>query len=195
MRKHTEILFCFLFSWFGFVNTDYLLPVRFPCKAERSKVKPKNVNLVRPSDIDIIGALGDSDTAAFAARSNSLLDYMNEYPGVSYATGVDANFAANPTFANILRQFNPRLIGGSGESDGILPGFDLGLNVAVSGAFSSAIPEQARVLVDKIVDIPGWEWKWKIVTVYIGSNDICSGSCQGIFTGKQLHIFRKNYIF
>ena len=40
-------------------------------------------------------------------------------------------------------------------------------------------------------DIPGWEWKWKSVTVYIGSNDICSGSCQGMFTGKQLHILRK----
>ena len=45
---------------------------------------------------------------------------MNEYPGVSYATGVDANFAANPTFANILRQFNPRytlLEGDNKETD------------------------------------------------------------------------------
>ena len=44
-----------------------------------------------------------------------------------------------------------RLIGGSRESDGILTDFDLGLNVAVRGAFSSDIPEQARVLVDQIV--------------------------------------------
>ena len=45
---------------------------------------------------------------------------MNEYPGVSYATGVDSNFAANPTFANILRQFNPRytlLEGDNKETD------------------------------------------------------------------------------
>ena len=38
-------------------------------------------------DIDIIGAIGDSDTAAFAANSRGGLDYFTEYWGVSFATG------------------------------------------------------------------------------------------------------------
>ena len=42
-------------------------------------------------DIDIIGAIGDSDTAAFAANSRGGLDYFTEYRGVSFATGRDSN--------------------------------------------------------------------------------------------------------
>ena len=42
---------------------------------------------VRLEDIDIIGAIGDSDTAAFAARSRGGLDYFTEYWGTSFATG------------------------------------------------------------------------------------------------------------
>ena len=54
---------------------------------DRSASVPKHAKNVRLADIDIIGAIGDSDSAAFAANSNGLLDYMNEYRGVSFATG------------------------------------------------------------------------------------------------------------
>ena len=38
------------------------------------------------ADIDIVGAIGDSDTAAFAANSRAL-DYFTEYWGSSFVTG------------------------------------------------------------------------------------------------------------
>ena len=44
---------------------------------------------VRPADIDIIGAIGDSDTAAFAANSVGPQDYLNDYWGVSFSTGLN----------------------------------------------------------------------------------------------------------
>ena len=49
---------------------------------------PKHVKNVRPADIDIIGAIGDSDTAAFAANSQGIDDYLNDFWGVSFSTGL-----------------------------------------------------------------------------------------------------------
>ena len=66
---------------------------------------------MRLEDIDIIGAIGDSDTAAFAANSRGGLDYFTEYRGVSFATGTDGSWANNPSLANLLRACNPGLEG------------------------------------------------------------------------------------
>ena len=62
-------------------------------------------------DIDIIGAIGDSDTAAFAANSRGGLDYFTEFWGVSFVTGMDGSWADNPSLANLLRACNPGLEG------------------------------------------------------------------------------------
>ena len=60
-----------------------------PCQCgEKSASVPKHAKNVRLADIEIIGAIGDSDSAAYAANSNGLLDYMNEYWGVSFVTGI-----------------------------------------------------------------------------------------------------------
>ena len=69
---------------------------------------------MRLEDIDIIGAIGDSDTAAFAANSRGGLDYFTEYRGVSFATGTDGSWANNPSLANLLRACNPGLKGEMG---------------------------------------------------------------------------------
>ena len=59
----------------------------FPCQCGgRSYDRPHQVGEVTLQDIDIIGAIGDSDTAAFAANSRGL-DYLTEYWGISFATG------------------------------------------------------------------------------------------------------------
>ena len=60
----------------------------FPCLCERrSYPRPGVVGEVSLQDIDIIGAIGDSDTAAFAANSRGGLDYFTEYWGSSFVTG------------------------------------------------------------------------------------------------------------
>lgn len=85
----------------------------FPCACRgRSYKVPDNAKDVRLEDIDIIGAIGDSDTAAFAANSRGGLDYFTEYWGVSFATGTDGTWTNNPSLANLLRVCNPGLRGG-----------------------------------------------------------------------------------
>ena len=59
----------------------------FPCLCQRRTYpRPGVVGEVSLQDIDIIGAIGDSDTAAFAANSRGL-DYFTEYWGTSFVTG------------------------------------------------------------------------------------------------------------
>ena len=93
----------------------------------RSYPKPQTAREVKLEDIDIIGAIGDSDTAAFAANSGGLLDYFTEYWGTSFATGTDGNAHTNPSLANLLRRCNPGLIGGSRGQDSAI--FDTGQNL------------------------------------------------------------------
>ena len=60
----------------------------FPCLCERrSYPTPGVVGEVSLQDIDIIAAIGDSDTAAFAANSRGGLDYFTEYWGSSFVRG------------------------------------------------------------------------------------------------------------
>ena len=85
---------------------------QFPCPCRgRSYKVPEAAKDVKLEDIDIIGAIGDSDTAAFAANSRGGLDYFTEYRGVSFATGTDGSWANNPSLANLLRACNPHLEG------------------------------------------------------------------------------------
>ena len=126
---------------------------RFPCKCRGpSYEKLHDVNKLRLEDIEIIGAIGDSDTAAFAAGSSGQFTYFTEYWGSSFATGTDGSWRTSSTLANLLKACNPHLIGGSRGSDSaIFPDNQgRGLNVAVSGAVSEDASEQAKELVRKI---------------------------------------------
>ena len=59
----------------------------FPCVCgRRTYPRPSVVEEVTLQDIDILGAIGDSYTAAFAANSG-VLDYFTEYWGTSFVTG------------------------------------------------------------------------------------------------------------
>ena len=61
------------------------------------------------------------------------------------------------------------------------------LNVAVGGAVNTQMPGQAENLVDKLQndpDIEGdidYENDWKLITMFIGGNDLCR-SCQNEVT-------------
>ena len=59
----------------------------FPCLCGRRRSpRPAVAEAVTLQDIDILGAIGDSYTAAFAANSRGL-DYFTEYWGTSFVTG------------------------------------------------------------------------------------------------------------
>ena len=84
-------------------TTRYVSPTHqtFPCVCgRRSNPRPGVVEEVTLQDIDILGAIGDSYTAAFAANSGGL-DYFTEYWGTSFVTG---EFLGR--FINISGRFN-----------------------------------------------------------------------------------------
>jgi lysophospholipase L1-like esterase len=132
-----------------------------------------SAHLLTPKDIGIVAALGDSITAGFAARSTSIFNYIQEARGVSWSIGGDeGDHTTCATLPNILRYFNNDLTGASFGTGG--KGSDgAQLNRAVSAAKSDGIRAQAEDLVAKIKEMPGAMDKWKLVTLWIGGNDLC----------------------
>ncbi|XP_068509098.1 phospholipase B1, membrane-associated isoform X2 [Syngnathus scovelli] len=144
----------------------------FSClNTEPSDSAPASAHKVRPADIKVVAALGDSITAGFGAKAKNLLELRTEYRGVSWSIGGDKSLETVTTLANILRKFNPDLKGASKGQGKKKSGF----NMSVSGAKVSAIPEQVRRLIevmknDTTVDFAN---DWKLVTLFIGGNDLC----------------------
>ena len=68
----------------------------------------------------MVAAIGDSDTAAFAANSGGPFTYFTEYWGASFSTGTDGSWRSHPTLANLLQACNKLLIGGSSGRDSVI---------------------------------------------------------------------------
>ncbi|XP_046712656.1 phospholipase B1, membrane-associated isoform X2 [Silurus meridionalis] len=137
-----------------------------------SDTVPSSVHRLRPGDITIIAALGDSITAGFRAKSTDILQQLlNEDRGVSWSIGGDESLETVTTLANILKKFNPHVFGFS-QGRSTRPN---GFNMAVRGAKAMDIPGQVRDLVEALksstsVDL---DQDWKLVTLFIGVNDLC----------------------
>ncbi|XP_049917515.1 phospholipase B1, membrane-associated [Epinephelus moara] len=132
---------------------------------------PTSAHRLRPADIKVVAAVGDSLTAGFGAKAKNLLQLRTEYRGVAWSIGGDKNLETVTTMPNILKKFNPQIKGWSkGQGK-----WQTGFNMAVSGAKIAGIPGQIRRLIDTIrndskVD---FENDWKLVTLFIGGNDLC----------------------
>ncbi|XP_037097370.1 phospholipase B1, membrane-associated isoform X1 [Syngnathus acus] len=167
------------------VNSNYTFPGPPPTPApitnwgsdfsclntEPSDSAPTSAHKVRPADIKVVAALGDSITAGFGAKAKTLLELRTEYRGVSWSIGGDKSLETVTTLANILRKFNPDLKGASKGQGKKKSGF----NMSVLGAKVSGIPGQVRRLIevmknDTTVDFAN---DWKLVTLFIGGNDLC----------------------
>ncbi|XP_033102857.1 phospholipase B1, membrane-associated-like [Anneissia japonica] len=150
----------------------------FTCSTAGSKEIPTSVHQLQPGDIKVIGAIGDSITAANGALSETVPAVLLQYRGVSWSIGGDESLPENPTLTNILRQYNPDLYGysvGIARTKSRRAHF----NVAVPGAKAIGLEGQAQNLVAKIKEDPevDIESDWKIVTIFIGGNDLCQ-SCK-----------------
>ena len=103
------------------------------------------------------------------------------YP-YSLCAGGDGSLPYVTTLPNILREYNPDLYG---YSTGTTFPFDFTarpntrFNVAESGAVTSSLLRQAQNLVEKIRESEDVDFDndWKLVTVYIGGNDVCKDAC------------------
>ncbi|KAL0967627.1 hypothetical protein UPYG_G00254660 [Umbra pygmaea] len=165
-----------------------------PCQDRSpSNSPPTSVHALRPADINVVAALGDSLTAGNGVGSGSsvtnLLDVMTQYRGLSWSIGGDANLTTVSTLPNILREFNPVLIGysvGTGKESSP----EAFLNQAVAGQRAKDIPAQVRALVarmknDKRVN---FQEHWKVITLFIGGNDLCDFCFNSLFYSSDNYV-------
>ncbi|PWA16559.1 hypothetical protein CCH79_00004758, partial [Gambusia affinis] len=167
------------------VNSDYTFPgppptsppitnwgSDFSCTSTTpSNSVPTSAHRVRPADIKVVGAVGDSLTAAFGARATNLVELPTEYRGVSWSIGGDETLETVTTLPNVLKKFNPGIKGASKGTGKEQTGF----NMAVSGAKAGGVPGQVRRLVDAMKNDATVDFQndWKLVTLFIGGNDLC----------------------
>ncbi|XP_046738835.1 phospholipase B1, membrane-associated isoform X2 [Diprion similis] len=152
----------------------------FPCKLTntRSPKPPTSVHKLRPGDIDVIAAMGDSLTAGFGAISTQLPHLIAENRGVSWSGGGQSSWREYLTLPNIIKVFNPNLIGYA-LSDSFSTHKESQLNVAEGFAMSADMPFMAQVLIKRIKSDPRINLKkhWKLISLMIGANDFCSEMC------------------
>ncbi|XP_049338551.1 phospholipase B1, membrane-associated [Astyanax mexicanus] len=145
---------------------------KFSCKnTEPSDTVPTSVHRLRPGDVDVVAALGDSLTAGFGAKANNIIQLLNEERGVSWSIGGDDTLETVTTIPNILKKFNRNVFGFSKGRSKRPNGF----NMAVSGAKASGIPGQVRDLIEALRNSTSvnFQQDWKLVTLFIGGNDLC----------------------
>ncbi|XP_035438886.2 phospholipase B1, membrane-associated [Spodoptera frugiperda] len=156
--------------------------VPFPCEDAlswgRSPQRPTSVHRLRPGDIDVVAAIGDSLVAGSGALEEFALGAFVEYRGVSWCAGGDATWREYLTLPNILKEFNPNLKGFSTGTGEWLTR-NAKFNVAFPVASDEDALKQAKILVARMRSSPeiDMENDWKMVTVFIGANDLCSASC------------------
>jgi phospholipase B1 len=51
-----------------------------------SILRPFKASRLRPADIEVLGALGDSLTAGFGAKASTVYNLFTDFRGVSYAS-------------------------------------------------------------------------------------------------------------
>ncbi|VCW68788.1 unnamed protein product [Gulo gulo] len=115
--------------------------------------------------------MGDSLTTALGAQPSNSSDLPMSWRGLSWSIGGDGILDMHTTLPNILKKFNPHIVG---FSTGALEE-TAGLNVATEGARAKDMPTQARALLERMKNQPeiDFESDWKLITLFIGSNDVC----------------------
>ncbi|KAF4522835.1 hypothetical protein B566_EDAN008097 [Ephemera danica] len=102
-----------------------------------------------PGDIDVVAAIGDSLIAGMGGSASTQIGSLIEDRGYSWGIGGKGTWRDALTLPNILRQFNPNLLGYS-TGTGTAASKESWLNVAEPGALFRQMPYMARVLVDRI---------------------------------------------
>ncbi|XP_039266353.2 phospholipase B1, membrane-associated-like [Styela clava] len=134
------------------------------------------VHSLRPQDIDIVGAMGDSLTAANGAEGQTVAEIGIEYRSICFSAGGNGTLEESITVPNILKKFNSRLDGYSYLNGPRVNQYPYGFNVAVPGARARDMYGQVVRLIDllKTDDRSNYEDDWKLVTLFIGGNDLCA---------------------
>ncbi|VDM85429.1 unnamed protein product [Strongylus vulgaris] len=146
----------------GRLVLDDLGAPNYQCDAtlmKPSKKIPTNVNSVRPADIKVVMALGDSLTVC--SNPAIVLLFMNplgvvlQYRGLAFQAGGDKTLDEHVTIpsphltglSDVLKKYNPKLFGYSNGIGSPNVWEVARLNVAMPGAEAHDLPGQAQQLV------------------------------------------------
>ncbi|XP_051248837.1 phospholipase B1, membrane-associated-like isoform X2 [Dicentrarchus labrax] len=143
-----------------------------------SPTVPSSVEYVKAADVKVIAALGDSLTTAIGANGSNILAIPFEFRQVSWSIGGYGTYQNVITLANILKLFNPKLLGPApvmtfhGSPTTVN---ETGFNFAITGHNTLNVSDQIRTMIDTFKSYPGLNFQedWKVVTMLIGMNDIC----------------------
>ncbi|GJQ87242.1 hypothetical protein Trydic_g8471 [Trypoxylus dichotomus] len=140
----------------------------------RSSTRPDSIHRLQPGDIDVIGAMGDSLTAGFGALSHTQFDLIRDYRGVSFPIGGEKTWRQYLTLPNILKLYNPNLIGYSLRTSNTFEKASQ-FNVAEDSAISSDLPYMTKILLKRITSDSRVNIKedWKMIIIFMGSNNFC----------------------
>jgi len=163
-----------------------LLPALAMAQFTNCTLPPHNATTIldlRPGDIKVVMAMGDSITTGFGVNAD-----FNESYGASFSIGGDLGAV---TVANFLHYFNADLVGfSSGTYPAQVcygqqcPSFQYNSNAeannaAQAGAMVSDMTNvQATYLISQLNQNPAInvQTDWKVLTIMIGANDLCA-SC------------------
>ncbi|KAF2077117.1 hypothetical protein CYY_001564 [Polysphondylium violaceum] len=192
-KTRYTLLYVTLFTILLHSSICFTFPLNCP-KLKPSKIYPTHVEKVKPNDIKVVMALGDSLTAGFGMTFKNYGDFIGESRGKAMLIGGEEGYATIPNFlkeigANTTGQsygnclpylhFLPELFRTYTRDVKVTQ-----LNGAVSQSSLKDLNEEVGYLRNTIkkfkVDIQN---DWKLINLFIGANDICS-SCE---TKKKQH--------
>ncbi|XP_057679237.1 phospholipase B1, membrane-associated isoform X2 [Corythoichthys intestinalis] len=181
----------------GFKHPAFQCPDMSP-----SLSTPSSVEFVKAGDIKVVAALGDSLTTAIGANATTVLGIPIEFRHVSWSIGGFGSYEDVITLPNIIKLFNPRVLGAAQGKT--IHGMEAhlgqtGLNLAVTGQNTFNLPGQTRHLIDTLRSYEvkrysfskvmgqnkfiflnlcidkglNFEKDWKLLTILMGMNDIC----------------------
>ncbi|XP_077289684.1 phospholipase B1, membrane-associated-like [Arctopsyche grandis] len=163
------------------IQPNYIKSMNFPCSRKNwgpSHKRPTSVHALRPGDIKVIGALGDSLVAANGAMGEYLFEVIFENRGVSWCAGGEKTWREYLTLPNILKEYNPNIKGFSvGTGEYFYKDSHLNIGFPVASILDALM--QAKILVKRMQGDPSVDFKndWKMVTLFFGANDICTLEC------------------
>lgn len=155
--------------------------VPFPCDVRhgRSAVPPRHISRLRPGDIDILAAMGDSVTAGNSIISENFFDVFTECRGFSFTGGGSDTWRTALTLPNILKLYNPRLYGYAWTHSLVAIKEQSVFNIAEPMVTLRDLPYQAEVLIERLQADPKVQMRehWKLLSIFVGMNDICFELC------------------
>ncbi|TNN47514.1 Phospholipase B1, membrane-associated [Liparis tanakae] len=115
---------------------------------------------------------------AIGANATTVLGIPIEFRHVSWSIGGHGSFQHVVTLANIIKLFNPELLGAAAGRTvhGVQAHIsETGFNLAVTGHNTFNLPSQTRHLIDTLRAYEGlnFDEDWKLLTILMGMNDIC----------------------